>query len=165
MPELDHERHMRRAIALAARVPEVPFGAVIVRREGGETVAEGWNKSAVNATWHGEMDALNALFRSGRVGDAGGLVLYTTAEPCPMCMAAILWSGLGMVVFGTSIRFLQRCGWRQIDIGAEEVVRRSPGMRCPVVGGVLEEECNALFAPGPPPAFARGPGASDKPPP
>jgi hypothetical protein len=63
-------------------------------------------------------------------------------------MAAILWSGVGMVVFGTSIRFLQMSGWRQIDVSAEEIVRRSPGWKCIVLGGVLEEQCNALFAAG-----------------
>jgi tRNA(Arg) A34 adenosine deaminase TadA len=149
MAELDHERYMRRAIALAANAPRLPFGAVIVDRESGEVVAEGWNRSDVNPTWHGEIDALNALFRAGRpAGDR--LALYTTAEPCPMCMAAILWSGLGMVVFGSSIRSLQERGWRQIDILAEEVVRRSPGWSCTVVGGVLRAECDRLFEAGPP---------------
>jgi tRNA(Arg) A34 adenosine deaminase TadA len=60
-------------------------------------------------------------------------------------MAAILWAGIGTVVFGSSIRFLQRQGWRQIDILAGEVVRRSPGWACTIIGGVLEAECNALF--------------------
>ncbi len=67
-----------------------------------------------------------------------------------MCMAAILWSGIQMVVFGTSIRFLQQHGWRQIDVLAEEIVRRSPGWQCTIVGGVLQKECNSLFAAGPP---------------
>jgi tRNA(Arg) A34 adenosine deaminase TadA len=62
-----------------------------------------------------------------------------------MCQSAILWSGIEMVVFGTSIRVLQSQGWRQIDILAEEVVRRSPMWRCTIIGGVLEQECNALF--------------------
>lgn len=73
------------------------------------------------------------------------LVLYTTAEPCPMCQAAILWTGIETVVFGTSIRSLQRLGWRQIDILAEEVVRRSPAWTCVLIGGVMEKECDALF--------------------
>lgn len=146
---LDHERYMRHAITLAANAPNLPFGSALVLRESGAIVAEGWNRSEVNPTWHGEMDALNALFRSGRAA-RGDLVLYTTAEPCPMCMAALLWSGIGTVVFGTSIRFLQQAGWRQIDILAEEVIRRSPGWVCTLVGGVLESECNALFAKGPP---------------
>lgn len=140
---------MRRAIALTANSPRLPFGAVIVRGDTREVVAEGWNKSAINPTWHGEIDAINRLAESGVVDNASGLVLYTTAEPCPMCLAAILWSGIGAVVFGSSIRFLQQHGWRQIDILADEVVRRSPGWSCALIGGVLEQECNALFeAPG-----------------
>ncbi len=143
--ELDHESLMRRAIGLAANVPDLPFGAVIVNADTGEILAEGWNKSSSNPIWHGEIDAINQLARSNTDIESIPLVLYTTAEPCPMCQGAILWAGIEMVVFGTSIRFLQAHGWRQIDILAEEVVRRSPTWRCKLVGGVLEEDCNALF--------------------
>lgn len=145
MSDLDHERHMRRAVALAARVPDRPFAAVVVDRASGAVVAEGWNRSDENPMWHGEIDALNRLVASDPGIDGSRLVLYTTAEPCPMCQGAILWAGIGAVVFGTSIRFLTDTGWRQIDIPAGEVVRRAPGWRCEVVGGVLEAECNELF--------------------
>jgi tRNA(Arg) A34 adenosine deaminase TadA len=145
MDKLDHERYMRRAIELASKVPDVPFGAVIVDGSSGQIVAEGWNKSSANPTWHGEIDAINRLAESQAEYDGSQLVLYTTAEPCPMCQGAILWSGIETVVYGTSIPFLQSQGWRQIDILAEEVVRRSPSWECTVIGGVLEEECNALF--------------------
>ncbi|MFO0806113.1 MAG: nucleoside deaminase [Gemmataceae bacterium] len=145
MSELDHERHMWRAIDLAADCPERPFGAVIVCRDTGGIFAEGWNRSEENPLLHGEMDALLRLVESRRGVDATRLVLYTTAEPCPMCMGAILWTGIGKVVFGTSIRFLTAIGWKQIDIPAEEVIRRAPAWNCMVVGGVLEAECNELF--------------------
>ncbi|MFO0796809.1 MAG: nucleoside deaminase [Gemmataceae bacterium] len=145
MSDLDHERFMRRAVALAARVPERPFAAVVVDRASGAVVAEGWNRSDENPTWHGEIDALNRLAAADPGFDGARLVLYTTAEPCPMCQGAILWGGVGAVVFGTSIPFLTAAGWRQIDIPAAEVVRRAPGWRCEVVGGVLEAECNELF--------------------
>ena len=133
---------MRRAIALAGNAPGLPFAAVIADRDTAGVVAEGWNRTAFNPTWHGEIDAINHLPEA-----SGGrrLVLVTTAEPCPMCMGAILWAGIGAVVFGTSIRTLQRHGWRQIDIPAAEIVRRSPAWQCEVVGGVLEAECDAMF--------------------
>lgn len=143
--EIDHERWMLRAIELTDNVPELPFGAVIVHRETGEMVAEGWNQSAINPTWHGEIDAINRLFRSGRRVDGRDLILYTTAEPCPMCMGAILWSGIESVVFSASIQFLHDIGWRQITISAQEMIERSPGCNCVVRGGVLERECNELF--------------------
>jgi len=141
----EHDQYMRRAIELAANVPELPFGAVIVDRETGTILSEGWNKTSQNPTWHGEIDAINRLAAAGVGIEGKNLVLYTTAEPCPMCQGAILWSGIATVVYGTSIRSLQRLGWRQIDILAEEVVRRSPAWHCTLLGGVLERECDALF--------------------
>jgi tRNA(adenine34) deaminase len=145
MSDLDHELYMRRAIELAGKVLDLPFGAVIVDRETGTILSEGWNKTSVNPTWHGEIDAINTLVSSGVIAKGKSLALYATAEPCPMCQAAILWTGIETVVFGTTIRSLQRLGWRQIDILAEEVVRRSPAWTCVLIGGVLEKECNALF--------------------
>ncbi|MEJ7591938.1 MAG: nucleoside deaminase [Planctomycetaceae bacterium] len=141
----DHERHMRRAIELTANVPELPFGAVIVDRDTGTILSEGWNKTSLNPTWHGEIDAINKLAASSVGIEGKSLVLYTTAEPCPMCQGAILWTGIETVVFGTSIRSLQRFGWRQIDILADEVVRRSPAWNCTLIAGVMEQECDALF--------------------
>lgn len=140
-----HEDFMRRAIALARQVPEVPFGAVIVRRATGEIVAEGWNRSSENPTLHGEIDAINRCAAAHRSIDWTGLDLYTTAEPCPMCQGAVEWAGIGTVYYGTSIPYLTERGWWQIDIRAEEVARRTPFRRTGIVGGVLEAECNTLF--------------------
>jgi tRNA(Arg) A34 adenosine deaminase TadA len=80
----DHESYMRRAIELAANVPDYPFGALIVDRGSGKILAEGWNKSSINPTFHGEIDAINQLVLSQPRIDGKELVLYTTAEPCPM---------------------------------------------------------------------------------
>ena len=128
MSEFPHERFIQRAIELAANFPEFPFGAVIADRESGKIIAEGRNKSSVNPTWHGEIDTINRLAELRPKFDGSRLSLYSTAEPCPMCQSAILWSGIGMVVYGTSIRFLQNHGWRQIDILAEEVLQRRHGL-------------------------------------
>ncbi|MBS0260452.1 MAG: nucleoside deaminase, partial [Planctomycetes bacterium] len=91
------------------------------------------------------IDALQDLFGDGPGPVHRDLALYTTAEPCPMCMGAILWSGIRQVVFGTSIETLQRKGWRQIEITCLELVRRAPAWNCDILGGVLESECDALF--------------------
>ena len=136
---------MRRAIELAANTPQLPFGAVIVNGVSGEIVAEGWNRGAINPTWHGEIDAINHLAQLKTKIPPSQLVLYTTAEPCPMCQGAILWTGIGTVVYGTSIRTLQSQGWRQIDITAAEVISRSPTWQCTIIGDVLKDECDALF--------------------
>jgi tRNA(Arg) A34 adenosine deaminase TadA len=145
-PDLDHATLMRRAIAQAKEVPLLPFGAVLVRGTTGEVLAEGHNRTTISPTYHGEIDVINRLAADQPKADWGGLALYTTAEPCPMCQSAIEWAGIPLVVFGSSIPFLQRLKWWQIDIRAEEVSRRTPFRQTAVLGGVLEAECNALFA-------------------
>ncbi|WP_404358645.1 nucleoside deaminase [Methylotuvimicrobium sp. KM1] len=142
---MTHEDYMRRAIELALLVPEFPFGAVIVRRTAGEIVAEGHNRSSLNPTWHGEIDAINRCAEAYPAGDWSEFDLYTTAEPCPMCQSAIEWAGIGTVYYGTSIPYLQSRGWWQIEIRAEEVAEKTPFRKSRVVGGLLEAECNALF--------------------
>ena len=108
----DHERYMRRAIALVETFPDLSFGAVIVDGGNGKILTEGWNKTSINPLWHGEIEAINGLASSGVGAEGKSLAFYTTAEPCPMCQAAVLWSGIEKVVFGTFIRTLQRLGWR-----------------------------------------------------
>jgi tRNA(adenine34) deaminase len=60
-PELNHATFMRRAIAQAKEVPLLPFGAVLVRGATGDVLAEGHNRSALNPTFHGEIDVINRL--------------------------------------------------------------------------------------------------------
>lgn len=142
--EADDERHMRRAIQLAANNKKYPFAALLVDDEG-VVVAEGWNRSSLNPTWHGEMDAINKCAASQPKIDWTGLTLYTTAEPCAMCQGAVAWAGIKRVVFGSSIPFLKSLDGWAIDIRAEELARLAKFHECKVVGGVLEEDCNKLF--------------------
>ena len=142
--EVDDETHMRRAIRLAQNEPKYPFAAVLVDQEK-RVVAEGWNRSVHNPTWHGEMDAINKCAATNPKIDWTRLTLFTTAEPCAMCQGAVAWTGIRRVVFGSSIPFLKTLNWWAIDIRAEEISRLSSFRQCTVVGGVLEEECNQLF--------------------
>lgn len=143
--EPEDEQHMRRAIRAAGNMPKYPFGALLVDQQKGVVVAEGWNRSAHNPTWHGEMDAINKCAATDPKIDWTRLTLYTTAEPCAMCQGAVAWSGIKRVVFGSSIPYLKSLKWWAIDIRAEEVARLAAFRECTVVGGVLEEECNKLF--------------------
>jgi tRNA(adenine34) deaminase len=142
---LDHALFMRRALAQAQQSPRFPFGAVLVRSATGEILAEGHNRSSLNPIFHGEIDVINRLAEQNPRVDWTTLVLYTTAEPCPMCQSAIEWTGIPLVVFGSSIPFLKGLGWQQIDIRAEEVARRTPFRRTVILGGILEHDCDALF--------------------
>jgi tRNA(Arg) A34 adenosine deaminase TadA len=133
-PSLDHPRFMRRAIEQAKKVPHVPFGAVIVRGTTGEEVGAGYNRFGENPTFHGELEAINRCAAEHPGVDWSQLVLYTTAEPCPMCQAAVEWAGIAMTVYGSSVPFLRKLGWWCIDIRAEEVIRRTPFRRTAILG-------------------------------
>jgi len=130
------------ALQQAANVPNLPFGAVIV--QDGEVIATGFNRAATDPTMHGEIDVIQRAAKHPNV-NWSRCTLYTTAEPCPMCQGAILWAGISRVVYGTSIRTLQRLGWRQIDILSSEMVSRTPNAKCEIAGAVCESECDAMF--------------------
>lgn len=136
---------MRRAIALARGNPSEPFGCVIVDRESGQVIVQGLNRVHEGPLWHGETEAIRILSESKWHGDPANLVLYTTAEPCPMCSGAIAWAGIGEIVYGTSSPTLGRLGWRQFDLRTEEIYTRAGWVKCKITGGVCEEECDALF--------------------
>ena len=95
-----HEQSMRLAITEGRKNPFFPFGAVIVRATDSRVMASGVNTGAVNPTFHGEIVAINDYV--ARHGNAGWdkAILYTTGEPCPMCMSAMVWARIGGVVWG-----------------------------------------------------------------
>ena len=136
---------MRRAIEIAHGNPDAPFGCVVVDGETGEVVAEGLNDAERSPILHGETDAVIRLFEKDPNVDTSRLVLYTTAEPCPMCSGAILWSGIPYVIYGTSIETLKELGLPHIDLSCREVASRASFEGFTVTGGVLERECDALF--------------------
>lgn len=147
---MDHEKYLRRAIEIAHGNPGTPFGCVIVDGDTGEILAEGLNDDEKNPILHGETVAIMNLIDTHPDVERGHLVLYTTAEPCPMCSGAILWSGIPGVVYGASISTLKRLGLPQIDLPCEEVSRRASFGGFEVTPGVLGTECEGLFT-----AFAR----------
>jgi len=137
------EEFVRRAIDIARQHPEGPYGAVIVDTRSNSVVAEGHNQAS-NPVLHDVVSALIACPAEALEG--GRLTVYSTAEPCPMCAAAIVWSGVSRLVFGTSAATLRSVGNRGVDIDAAEVIARSArASDIEVVGGVLEKECDALY--------------------
>ncbi|WP_029007963.1 nucleoside deaminase [Azospirillum halopraeferens] len=138
---------MRLAIGEAVRNPAFPFGAVIVRTADGAVLARGVNTGAQHPLWHGEVVAMNDYV--ARHGNRGweAVTLYTTGEPCPMCMGALVWAGVRRVVWGTSIAAIRDSGIDQITLGAAELAARAPFHRVDLLlGGVLAHETDALFA-------------------
>jgi tRNA(Arg) A34 adenosine deaminase TadA len=137
---------MRQAITEARRNRFFPFGAVIVRAADRRVMAAGTNNGGANPIWHGEIVAINDYV--ARYGNRGWqeAILYTTGEPCPMCMSALAWARIGGVVYGTSIETLRRLGIDQILLPATAVIGAAPFYRGDILGGVLAPETDALFA-------------------
>lgn len=98
------EEFMRRAIELAQNGIRQgdggPFGAVIVRD--GKILGEGWNQviRSNDPTAHGEVTAIrDACARLGTIS-LEGCEIYTTGQPCPMCLGAIYWARIRRIYFG-----------------------------------------------------------------
>lgn len=143
--DLDHEHFMKQAIERAKKVPACPFGAVVVNMHTKEIVGEGWVRVNKSPIWHGEMTAINSCPDVDKGFNWKDVCLYTTGESCPMCQAAIIWTGMPLVVYGSAMPFLQKYKFGEIDIRAAAVNDASRIGKCKIVGGVLEKECNALF--------------------
>jgi len=97
---------MRRAIALSAEKMRAglggPFGAVIARNS--EIIACGYNQvtSAKDPTAHAEIMAIREACRALASFSLAGCEIYTSCEPCPMCLGAIYWARLDRVYYGNT---------------------------------------------------------------
>ena len=89
-----------------------PFGCVIVKD--GKIVGKGHNEvvKRKDPTCHSEIMAIHEACRSLDTFDLSGCELYTTGEPCPMCMGAILWANIGKVYYGCNIADTEEIGFR-----------------------------------------------------
>lgn len=136
---------MAATIEVASENPIAPYGAIIVYDDK-EILLKSVNSAHHHPLMHGELSVIHTLFNNGFDGDVSKLSLYTTAEPCPMCAAAIYWAMIPRVIYGSSIAFLHDLFGRQIQVGAEEILSKAPDFySCHLTGGVMEDECNELF--------------------
>ncbi len=135
LPQPD-PRFMQQAIDLAtANVASScggPFGAVIVRD--GTVVATGVNRvTAINdPTAHAEITAIRNACSALGAFQLTGCVIYTSCEPCPMCLAAIYWARLDAIYFGNSAADAARAGFDDSVIYAE-VARPHEARNIPIV--------------------------------
>ena len=139
----EDERFMRVAIE-EARQADFPFGAVIVRD--GAVMARGRNLGRTDGdpTAHGEMVAIRRCLAEHGPAALRGSTLYTSGEPCAMCMGAILWCHMGRLVFAASVAQLAS-KIDQIMLSSAEVAATAPFVPIKITGGVLADEAMALF--------------------
>ncbi len=131
MPSAPNPEFLRRAIALAtqnvASGAGGPFAAVIARN--GKIVGEGVNTvTATNdPTAHGEVNAIRAAAKALGTFILTGCELYTSCEPCPMCLSACYWARLDAVYYGANAADAARAGFD--DAFLYEELRKDSGQR------------------------------------
>ena len=120
---------MRRAIALSEesiRNGGGPFGAVIARD--GEIVAEASNSVTIanDPTSHAEVNCIRMAARKTGSFDLSGCEIYTSCEPCPMCLGAIYWAHIDRIYYGNNRKDAARIGfdddmiYREIALNPED---------------------------------------------
>jgi tRNA(Arg) A34 adenosine deaminase TadA len=143
-----HDAFMRRAIEISrSKMQEGeggPFGAVIV--QGGVIIGEGWNRVVAthDPTAHAEIVAIrDACARVGafRLADAE---IYSSCEPCPMCLAAIMWARIERLYYANSRTDAAAIGFDDA-VFYDEVALPPDARRLPAVR-LLAGEARAVFA-------------------
>jgi len=132
------------ALTFATGQPTV-FGAEIVDTKTGKSLMRSLNAvfPQHDPSAHAEVYTIRLACAKLKSPWLKGYTLYTTCEPCPMCMACILWSGLDRIVYGATIDDAARFG-DQIMIYAKDMTKHW-AHPCIVDGPVERERCLALF--------------------
>jgi tRNA(Arg) A34 adenosine deaminase TadA len=106
--KIKNEKFLRRAIELSARASLEystggVFGAVLVKD--GKIVSEGMNRvvASHDPTWHAEMEAIRLASVTLQTYKLDDCTLYTSAEPCPMCLATCYWAGIKNIYYAASV--------------------------------------------------------------
>ncbi len=150
---MSDEQYLTEAIVEATAALKnggLPIGAVMVKDE--EIIARGRSGvfSSNDATAHAEIECIRATGQVMGTHDLTGCILYSTLEPCSMCLGAAAWAHLEAVIFGAHQRDVPSNPYELVDYDAE---RTAPRLRTPhgtgleIRGDVLRTECTALMQP------------------
>jgi tRNA(Arg) A34 adenosine deaminase TadA len=144
---MTHEALIREAIRLSLdnvrNGTGGPFGAIVARK--GEILAVGTNlvTSLNDPTAHAEVVAIRNACQHLHSFELKGCDLYTTCEPCPMCLGAIYWARLERVFFGNTRHDAAEIGFDDAFI-YDEIPRDLPARKLPMIP-LLREEALATF--------------------
>jgi len=120
---MDDSLNLRKAIRLAAAHSASgrngPFGAVVV--QGDQVVGEGWNQvvESHDPTAHAEVMAIRAACARLATHDLSDCVLYTSCEPCPLCLSAVYWAHIPRVVYAAGRGDAAAAGFDDADVYGE----------------------------------------------
>lgn len=123
---------------------QTPFGAVIVRDSQVVVAAHNTVWRDCDSTAHGEINAIRQAAHALNSIDLSGCTMYTTTEPCPMCLAASHWAKIDRVLYGATIADAAAAGFHELRVPAKMMVEVG-GSPLRVEVGPLRDECRALF--------------------
>lgn len=143
---MEKQEFMRRAIQLSLESVKHgggPFGAVIVKE--GKIIAEAANRVTLDndPTAHAEVNAIRQAARSLGRFDLSGCDIYTSCEPCPMCLGAIYWAHLDRIYYGCNRRDAADAGFDDEFIYQE--LSLAPAERQKMMEVLLPDESLAAF--------------------
>ena len=148
MDQDSHHLYMQRAAEISRQKMLAgeggPFGAVVVRDD--SILGEGWNRvtSTADPTAHAEIVAIrDACSRVGSFTLEGALI-YTSCEPCPMCLAAIWWARISRIYYANTRNDAARIGFDDAEI-YQEVTRDLTDRRIPLVHCPNQEAVQAML--------------------
>ena len=149
-------KYMQRAIReakRAGRMGQYPLGAVVVQNTKIISIAHTTLHGDHDPSAHAEMNAIRIAAKKKKSRYLHGAWLYTTQEPCPMCVSAAIWAKMEGVVFGAgkddALKIYRKnkgkkFTWRQIDISARVIIAKGePKLK--LVGRFLRKECLELL--------------------
>jgi len=127
---------MRRAIELS-RTAGIEsktggcFGAVVVKD--GEIIGEGSNHVLAknDPTWHGEIEAIREASKNLQTPHLDGAILYTSAEPCPMCLSASYWAHIKEIYYGATYDDVMNYGEFQDKSFRDELLKKPSDRKIP----------------------------------
>src|ERR1700679_2113921 len=148
MPQTPNPAYLRRAIELSPQKVLAgtggPFAALIVRD--GEVIAEAANSVTTtnDPTAHGEINAIRKACATLGSFSLAGCEIYSSCEPCPMCLAAIYWARLGAIYFGSNQQDAAKAGFD--DAFLYEEFRKTSADRSIPCTQLLQAEAWEAFA-------------------
>jgi guanine deaminase len=148
MPHKPNPAHLRRAIELATQNvlsgSGGPFAAVIVRD--GVVIAEAANSVTTtnDPTAHGEINAIRKACAALGTFVLAGCEIYSSCEPCPMCLAAIYWARLDAIYYGSGQQDAAKAGFD--DAFLYEEIAHSPAERSIPALQLMQAEAWEVFA-------------------
>lgn len=121
----------------------VPLGVIIVKND--QVIISGTSHvgERLDPTAHGESDSMKLACQKLQTLDLSGCTIYSTLEPCSMCLGCAGWCKVSRIVFGAFKEDVQPNPYELDDYHAIEHSKRIHGLE--VVGGVLREECKELM--------------------